>query len=159
MRTDPTDNGGLFLGRRPGTAPIRYRALPKRGTPMRRTIDRAASIFVLLVMVLVCLTFWGPLPAAWLWVGGQVQGQVDNIAASILTTFFGLMASYLVGLIILKRLDHLWVLIRRAAGVDQRSGVVVELFALCAVLGVIGFSIWFLFINGPGSSIGPAHPQ
>ena len=25
MRTDPTDNGGLFVGRRPGTAPIRYR--------------------------------------------------------------------------------------------------------------------------------------
>ena len=69
------------------------------------------------------------------------------------------MSSYLVGLMILKRLDHLWILIRRAAGFDQRAGPLVPLFALCAVLGVIGFSIWFLVINGPGSSVGPAHPQ
>ena len=31
MKTDPTDTGGLFVGRRPGTRPIRYRALPERG--------------------------------------------------------------------------------------------------------------------------------
>ena len=32
MRTDPTDTGGLFVGRRPGTAPTRYRAQPERGS-------------------------------------------------------------------------------------------------------------------------------
>ena len=32
VRTDPTDNGGLFVGRRPGTAPVRYRDLPERAT-------------------------------------------------------------------------------------------------------------------------------
>ena len=38
-RTDPTDNGGLFIGRRPGTAPVRYRALPQRGTRRRQQLD------------------------------------------------------------------------------------------------------------------------
>ena len=28
MRTDPTDTGGLFVGRRPGTAPVRFRGVP-----------------------------------------------------------------------------------------------------------------------------------
>ena len=31
VRTDPTDTGGLFVGRRPGTAPTRYAAPPERG--------------------------------------------------------------------------------------------------------------------------------
>ena len=29
-RNDPTDTGGLFIGRRPGTAPLRYKADPSR---------------------------------------------------------------------------------------------------------------------------------
>ena len=36
MKTDPTDTGGLFVGRRPGTAPVRYRALPERGSESRQ---------------------------------------------------------------------------------------------------------------------------
>ena len=39
MRTDPSDNGGLFVGRRPGTAPVRFRALPKRGSDRRQRLD------------------------------------------------------------------------------------------------------------------------
>ena len=30
-RNDPTDTGGLFIGRRPGTAPLRYKADPSPG--------------------------------------------------------------------------------------------------------------------------------
>ena len=30
-RNDPTDTGGLFIGRRPGTAPLRYKARPGSG--------------------------------------------------------------------------------------------------------------------------------
>ena len=33
MRTDPSDTGGLFAGRRPGTAPVRFRAIPN-GEPI-----------------------------------------------------------------------------------------------------------------------------
>src|ERR1035437_6464624 len=37
--SDPSDNGGLFVGRRPGTAPVRFRSLPKRGSERRRRLD------------------------------------------------------------------------------------------------------------------------
>ncbi len=43
MRTDPADNGGLFVGRRPGTAPVHFRALPERGSeraPAHRRLAR-----------------------------------------------------------------------------------------------------------------------
>ena len=39
MRTDPTENGGLFVGRRPGTAPVRFRTLPNRGSELRQRFD------------------------------------------------------------------------------------------------------------------------
>ena len=29
MKTDPSDTGGLFVGRRPGTRPVKYRRLPE----------------------------------------------------------------------------------------------------------------------------------
>ena len=38
MRTDPTDTGGLFIGRRPGTRPIQYRDAPEyRGGARQRS--------------------------------------------------------------------------------------------------------------------------
>ena len=43
MRTDPTDTGGLFVGRRPGTAPTRYGAGPRLAGPARRRLDALAA--------------------------------------------------------------------------------------------------------------------
>ena len=39
MRSDPSETGGLFVGRRPGTAPTRFSALPERGSSARQRID------------------------------------------------------------------------------------------------------------------------
>ena len=72
-RNDPTDTGGLFIGRRPGTGPLRYRSAPERGGDRRRRADAAPGRRVLALETLVCLTLWGPQPVAWLWVGSQVD--------------------------------------------------------------------------------------
>jgi hypothetical protein len=42
-RNDPTDTGGLFIGRRPGTGPLRYRGAPERGGAGRRRADGALA--------------------------------------------------------------------------------------------------------------------
>ena len=64
-RNDPTDTGGLFIGRRPGTAP---RALPPptrtRRTGRRRGPTRCSRPSCSCVETLVCLTLWGPQPIA-----------------------------------------------------------------------------------------------
>jgi hypothetical protein len=152
VRTDPTDNGGLFVGRRPGTAPTKYRALPQRGTAARRRADQLIALLLLLVMVVISLLFWGPIPAGALWLASRVQYWTDSVSLGIFVGFAALLAVLLGGLMVLKRLDAAWILVRRAAGVDQRQGVMARVFAITAAIGVTVFAIWFLLINGPGSS-------
>jgi len=152
MKTDPTDTGGLFVGRRPGTAPVRYRHLPERGSRARARVDATVAALLLGMMVFICLLFWGPIPAGSLWVASRVQYWTDSVSLGILVGFVVLLFVLLGGLVILRRLDETWILVRRAAGHDQRTGVMARAFAYTAIAGAIIFSIWFLLINGPGSS-------
>ena len=99
-------------------------------------------------MALVCLSFWGPLPAGWLWVGSHVQYWTGNVSAGLVSAFAGLMFSLILGLILAKHIDRAWILVRRAAGHDQRSGVLSRMFASTCVFGAIGFSIWFFLFSG-----------
>ncbi len=149
MRTDPTDNGGLFIGRRPGTAPIRYRVQPKPSLGARRAFDTTFAGSILVVMTVVSMSFWGPIPAAWLWVGGQVKHATDSGGLAITLSSLGILLTLLGGLVLLKRLDHFWMLVRRAAGYDQRTGMIGTVFAISAILGITLFALWFFFVAGP----------
>jgi hypothetical protein len=155
LRTDPTDTGGLFVGRRPGTAPTRYRAQPERGSPRRQRFDGLVAHVVLGLMVVVNLLFWGPIPLLSLWVASQVQYQTDSVSLGILVGFLLLLALLFGGLALLKRIDRFWILARRAAGHDQRQGVLGRVFATTAVIGASCFTVWLLLIAGPGSSLAP----
>ena len=53
------------------------------------------------------------------------------------------------------RLDGLWQLLRRAAGHDQRDGVLGRIFVVTAIVAAVGFTAWFLLLEGPGSSLAP----
>lgn len=156
MRTDPTDTGGLFTGRRPGTAPVRYRTAPQRGSRRRRRGDELLALAVGAVMVVVNLLFWGPIPAAALWLAGHISGNgTDRIFLAITAAFALCLAGLLGGLVVLKRLDAAWIILRRAAGHDQRRGIIGPIFAVCAVIGAGAFTVWLLIIAGPGSSMMP----
>lgn len=153
MRTDPTDNGGLFIGRRPGTGPIRYRVAPNRNLGVRSAFDRLLAASILALMALVSLTFWGPLPAACLWIGAQVRHVTESGGLSIVVSSLALLLALLAGLVVLKRLDYAWILVRRAAGYDQRTGVIGAVFAIAAVIGVVLFVAWFLLLAGPSPEL------
>jgi hypothetical protein len=155
VRTDPTDNGGLFVGRRPGTAPVRYRAVPERRGRRRSMGDEAVAGLLLVVMVVVAASFWGPIPMAWLWIGAQVQYQTDSVSLAILVAFLGMIFTLFGGLAMVKRLDGFWILVRRAAGHDQRKGIIGPVFATAAVIGVTLFTIWFLLFAGLTPSLAP----
>ena len=155
MRTDPTDNGGLFVGRRPGTAPVRYRATPERAGGARRTADTFFSGLILFVMGLVAVCFWGPIPMAWLYIGAQVQYRTDSVTLALVVAFLGMILTLLAGLALMRRLDEFWILVRRAAGHDQRKGVIGPVFAVAAVVGVTLFTIWLVLIAGLSPSLAP----
>ena len=156
MRTDPSYNGGLFVGRRPGTAPVTYRETPDTPSEGRRRFDGFVAGLLLALMTLVGLTFWGPVPAAWLWVGSQVYWRADNnLVAGLATSFIGMIATLMLGLMVMRRLDEAWILVRRAAEHDQRSGVIGRIFAITCIVGASIFTFWFLIIEGPGPSFAP----
>jgi hypothetical protein len=153
MRTDPTDNGGLFVGRRPGTAPVRFRSLPERGGDLRQRVDGSLATLMLAAITLLCLLCWGPIPLACLWVGSQANYLTGSVSLGILVSFAGLFALLFGALSLMKRLDGAWILVRRAAGFDQRTGVLGRIFAATAVVCALGFVLWFLVIHGPGTGL------
>ena len=96
------------------------------------------------------------MPAAWLWVGSQVYWRADNnLVAGLATSFIGMIATLMLGLMVMRRLDEAWILVRRAAGHDQRSGVIGRIFAITCIVGASIFTFWFLIIEGPGPSFAP----
>jgi hypothetical protein len=154
-RNDPTDTGGLFIGRRPGTAPLRYRADPRRAGERRRRADEALAAAVLVAEALLCLSVWGPQPAAWLWIGSQVDYRTGSLMGGIVVAFLGVLATAMVTLAAGTRLDRIWRLLRRAAGHDQRDGALARIFAATAIAALVGFGFWFLIIEGPLPTLAP----
>jgi hypothetical protein len=153
VRTDPTDTGGLFTGRRPGTAPVRYRRPPRRGGSRRQRFDEALALAIAGLMVVVNLLFWGPIPVGALWIASRIAGPASQRIFLAIVAAFGLcLLGLMVGLMVLKRLDAAWVLVRRAAGHDQRKGIIGPIFAVCAAVGGTAFFVWLVFIAGLGSS-------
>jgi hypothetical protein len=149
MRSDPTELGGLFIGRRPGTGPVSYAEEPHRGTPLRRRADALLATGLLLAIASLSLACWGPLPLACLWLGSRAQDVFHNSNLGILVSFAATFAALFGNLAVLRRLDYAWVIVRRAAGHDQRTGALARIFAFAAVVGVVAFSFWFLVIQGP----------
>jgi hypothetical protein len=153
MRSDPSDNGGLFMGRRPGTAPVRFRTLPKRGGELRQRVDGSVASLMFAAITLMCLLCWGPIPLACLWLGSQANYLSGSVSLGILVSFVALFALLFGALSLMRRLDEAWILVRRAAGHDQRTGALGRIFAATAVFCAVGFALWFLVIHGPGTSL------
>ena len=152
---DPTETGGLFIGRRPGTAPLRYSKGPERPRGMRRRLDAVLAGAILVVETLLCTTLWGPQPAAWLWIGSRIFHETDSIGLAILTAFAGMLVTILGTLGIAMRLDRAWKIVRRASGHEQKEGMLETIFVISMAVAAIAFVIWFLVLQGPGSSLAP----
>jgi len=150
MRTDPSETGGLFVGRRPGTAPVRFRVLPKRGSHKRQRFDGSLANVLLGAIALLSLLCWGPIPLACLWIGSRVDYLTGSVSLGIFIAFVGLFVLLFGTLSILRRLDQAWILVRRAAGHDQRSGALGRVFAITAAICAALFTFWFVIIHGPG---------
>jgi hypothetical protein len=152
---DPTDTGGLFIGRRPGTAPIRFRSTPVRTDQGRQRLDGALAGTILLLETILCLSLFGPQPLGWLWVGSQVEYQTGFVTAGISTIMLGCLASLFLTMVIAKRLDHAWKLVRRAAGYQQQRGALERIFVLSVGIALVVFGVWFFLIQGPDPSLAP----
>ena len=150
---DPTDTGGLFVGRRPGTRPVRFPALPK-DTPRAQTrANKLLAAFLLFIEMLLCITIWGPQPALALWFGSHVQYWTDgSVTLGIVAAFALMLLTLFVTLAIARRVDHAWKLVRRAAGYRQERGALERIFVITLVIVGGAYLLYFFLIQGPGSS-------
>jgi hypothetical protein len=153
---DPTETGGLFIGRRPGTAPLRYRGTPTRAGRGRRRADALLAAAILVLETLLLTTLWGPQPAAWLWIGSQIFHETDSVSLGIAVAFLGMLLTILVTIKLAMGLDRTWKLVRRASGHDQERGALERIFVLSMVVAGTAFFVWFLIIHGPGPNIAPS---
>ena len=153
---DPTDTGGLFIGRRPGTAPARYREVTP-SSDRRRRADALLAHGLLAIELVLCLSLFGPQPLAWLWIGSQVDYLTGYVTAGIATIMLGCLASLLLTMAIAKRVDHAWKLVRRAAGHRQERGALERIFAGSVAIALVVFAFWFFVIQGPGPTLAPGN--
>ena len=151
---DPTDTGGLFIGRRPGTGPVRYNEV-EPASERRRFADNLLAHALLAVELVLCLSLFGPQPLGWLWVGSQVDYLTGYVTAGIATIMLGCLASLMLTMAGAKRVDHAWKLVRRAAGHRQERGALERIFAGSVAVAVVVFMAWFLIVEGPGPSLAP----
>src|SRR5438309_447785 len=106
MRSDPSDTGGLFVGRRPGTAPVRFRTLPERGGELRQRVDGSFANGLLAAMIVLSLLCWGPIPVACLWLGSEANYLSGSVSLGILVAFVALFGLLFGALAILRQLDQ-----------------------------------------------------
>jgi hypothetical protein len=152
---DPTDTGGLFIGRRPGTAPVRFRGTAVEAGAGRKRADRLLALALLALELLLCLSLFGPQPLFWLWAGGHVQYWTGYVTPAIATIMLGCLASLFLTMALGKRVDHAWKLVRRAAGYRQERGALERIFGASVIIALIVFTYWFFIIAGPGPSLAP----
>jgi hypothetical protein len=144
----------LFIGRRPGTAPVRYNEVEPT-SQRRRAADNLLAHALLGVELVLCLSLFGPQPLAWLWIGSQVDYLTGYVTAGIATIMIGCLASLMLTMALAKRVDHAWKLVRRAAGHRQERGALERIFVVSVGLALVLFAAWFLVIEGPGPSLAP----
>jgi hypothetical protein len=151
---DPTDTGGLFIGRRPGTGPARYPDV-EPSSERRRRADELLAHGLLALELLLCLSLFGPQPLGWLWIGSQIDYLTGYVTAGIATVMLGCLASLMLTMAAAKRVDHAWKLVRRAAGHRQDRGALERIFASSVAVAALVFTVWFLVIEGPGPMFAP----
>jgi ketosteroid isomerase-like protein len=120
----------------------------------RHRADRLIAPAIVVMEILLCLTLWGPQPAAWLWVGSQVNHQTDSLIAGLLLAFFGTALTMVGTITFAAWLDRVWRLVRSPSGFEQQEGVLSAILVTSAVIAVPCFLVWWLVIEGPGDAPG-----
>jgi hypothetical protein len=125
-------------------------AKPSEGA--RRGGEKAIAAGLLVIETLLCVSVWGPQPLFWLWFGSHAQYWTGSVEVGIASAFMGMIFTLFVTLMLARRVDHAWKLVRRAAGYKQERGALERIFVIALIIAATAFWFWFLIWNGPGSS-------
>lgn len=107
----------------------------------RRAAGAAGTL--LAVEILGSLLMWGPVPLAWLWVGARAYDVSGSIVLDGSVVLSGFLATWIVVMGGLSRVDGAWVVLRRRAGHEQPQGALIQVVIASAALGILLFLLWF----------------
>jgi hypothetical protein len=102
---------------------------------------------VLAVEAAGTLLMWAPIPLGWLWIGGRVFAVTGSLAADLGAAFFGFVATTILAMMALNRIDRFWIRLRRRAGHDQTHGALPQVAVVSATLGLVVFVVWYYALS------------
>src|SRR4051812_49469386 len=82
---------------------------------------------------------WLPLPLAWVWIGAQAFGLTGSLLAGGGVALLGFLATTLLVMKGLARIDTAWVGLRRQSGHAQAKGALTQVVVVSATLGLLLF--------------------
>jgi hypothetical protein len=90
---------------------------------------------------------WAPIPLAWVWAGARLYDATESLVAAGGITLLGLLATTILAMKALARIDTVWIALRRRAGHDQAEGALTQIVVVSATLGLILFLVWYYLLS------------
>src|SRR5919109_147021 len=107
----------------------------------------AASAAVLAAEVIGFALICGPIPFAWLWIGGLVYRATGSLAADVGVLFLGFVLSTIPVARGLTRLDGVWITLRQRAGRNQTRGALTQVVGVLGTFVIVLFMIWYYVLS------------
>jgi hypothetical protein len=115
----------------------------------------ASALIVIIIMVVGSLVLWVGVPLGWLWIGSQIQGSTGNVGTAIGAMFLGVLVSVVILAMALGWLNRRYMELRRARGLQDTASPLERVMVITAAIAVVGFTVWFLGVAGPGPTLAP----
>ena len=112
----------------------------------RSRLTAAVCTAVLAIEALGTLLMWAPIPLAWLWIGGRVYSVTGSLGADLAVAFGGFIATTLLAVRIINRVDGVWIALRRRGGHDQETGALPQVAVVSGTFGMIAFLLWYYLL-------------
>ena len=109
---------------------------------------------MLAMMFAGALALWVGVPLAWLYIGSMVQDATDSVGAALGLMLVGAVATILLLVPLLARLNDLYEHTREARGLDNYGQAPLEaMLVVSATLAVVLVVVYVLFSDGPALPI------
>jgi hypothetical protein len=93
------------------------------------------------------LLMWAGIPLAWLWIGGRVYSLTGSLGADAAVAFLGFIGTLFLLLSGLRRVDRIWIALRRRGGYDQEEGALSQIVVVSATLALLSFFAWYYLFS------------
>jgi hypothetical protein len=116
-------------------------------TTAARGATNAGCTLVLALECVGSLAMWAAIPLAWLWIGGRVYSLTSSLGLDVLVAFAGFVATLVLAVALLRRLDEIWIRLRLRAGYEQEEGALTEVVTISATLALLLFVGWYYLFS------------